>query len=392
MGEFNSKGNGRKTGNEDHRLRVLVVDDDPEIRRLAVLGMQRAGYHVEEAGTAADAVESVRSQHPDLVLLDVGLPDGSGYDVCRTLRRAGLDTPVIIMTLRHELKDRLQGFQAGAQDYVAKPFYIDELVQRVRSQLQGRQKKEELKAQNRNLQEQVKERKDLVDMVAHDLKQPLTSITTAMKMVNEQFLVTDPVTRKLLRTSEGAAENMLEMVDDLLDVGKSEAARLIGRREVVVVPELLEAVRDLLAASCAARSVDCRLGGLPGDLTFISDRGLLFRILVNIGSNAVKVSREGQDVLLECLPRAVGMRFSVSDRGPGIPEDQKARIFEKYVRLEPGTAGRRSGHGIGLFFCRAAVQAMGGRIWVEDREGGGSRFVLEIPFQRGDRDGVIGQA
>ncbi|MFC1678750.1 response regulator [Elusimicrobiota bacterium] len=362
---------GSGSDGSGHDFRVLVVEDDTDIRDLAAKALKSAGFEVREAGTVAEAWRCFNERRPDLVLLDNYLPDGKGCDVCRKLREiAGEDYPVVLMTVRSDLKTRLRCFEAGAQDFISKPFYVEELIERVRVRLISSRKKQS-----------TGRRREIVDMIAHDLKQPLSAISGSLKLINQQYLITDEVCRRLLENSEHAAESMFRLINDILDVGKSGSGRLEVRRESVRVSELLEGVRTLFEAGCAMRSVECRVSVIPGDLTFFTDRGLIFRILANLLQNGVKCSREGSEILMECSRDGSGARFSVSDLGPGIPDGDKERIFGKNVYLETDASQAPTGHGIGLYFCRDAAKALGGKVWVEDREGGGSRFVLELPLR-----------
>jgi two-component system, OmpR family, phosphate regulon response regulator PhoB len=115
--------------------RVLIVDDDPDIQRLVSYNLSQAGFQVLSASTGRTALDTVQEQPPDLIILDIMMPDVDGLEVCRTLRQRedSRRIPIIMLTARSEEIDRVVGFELGADDYVMKPFSPRELVLRVKS-------------------------------------------------------------------------------------------------------------------------------------------------------------------------------------------------------------------------------------------------------------------
>jgi len=114
-------------------MRILVVEDDPEIADLLCRAVRRVGWAPDLAQTARAALEAIRIVEYDLVVLDLGLPDGDGLEVCRRARAAGRRVPVLMLTARGSLPDRVEGLDAGADDYLTKPFAVDELMARLRA-------------------------------------------------------------------------------------------------------------------------------------------------------------------------------------------------------------------------------------------------------------------
>lgn len=342
--------------------------------------LEFAGMAVEVAETAAGALERCRTRRPDLILLDVLLPDDSGFNLCRKLRKElGADTPVLFMTAKHDLQSRLQGFRAGGQDFIPKPFFLPELVERVRVHLQILWNREAMAHKNVQLQRREQTRRDMLDMIVHDIKLSLATIGANLDLIDEEHRFPDKEGQRLLKRSEKTAEGLLLMLHDILDLSRAQGGRLKPKQERVPVAEVLEEVRELFASTCALHGVRCRLSVRPRGLTVVTDRTLLSRILANLVSNAIQPSSPGEKVWLGCLKRPPVLQFFVSDQGPGIPDRDKERIFGKHVSLDPGGLHDGGSYGIGLFFCGAAADAMGGRVWAEDRKGGGSRFILTLP-------------
>jgi signal transduction histidine kinase len=360
--------------------RVLLVEDDPLIQGLVRTALEGVGIEVEICPTAADAVVSFGRRAPDLVILDIGLPDESGLELAKRLGLgATVDTPFVFLTARDDLQDRLAAFKAGAHDYIQKPFAVDELLARVNVQFHIKQLHDDLSRKNYDLELMNRARQDVTDMIVHDLKTPLTSIMGTLGLIKSRGLITQGSHSKLVDAAGVAADFMLLMVNDLLDIGRAETGGLKAELASVELEPLLEKIKRLFSVRLerAGSALEIRR---PADLKAITtDHVLLFRILVNLISNALKISPPGSAVEVEAARDAGGVRFRVLDRGPGVPDALKTAIFEKYSTLQPKTLSEDGGTGIGLTFCRLAVRALGGSIRAEDRPGGGSVFVLQLP-------------
>jgi two-component system response regulator MprA len=112
---------------------ILVVEDDEELRSVLGSGLREEGFAVETVATGADALQRVEKTPPDMLVIDIGLPDTDGRDLCQALRARGIQTPVLFLTARDALVDRIAGFDAGGDDYLTKPFAFVELVARVQA-------------------------------------------------------------------------------------------------------------------------------------------------------------------------------------------------------------------------------------------------------------------
>ncbi len=365
---------------------ILLVDDDSLIQSMCAAALQEAGFGISAGSCVADAVKLFNLKKPDLMILDIGLPDGSGFDVCR---RLGLKPPsalpFIFMTIKGDIKTRLEGFQLGAHDYIQKPFAVEELLARVRVHLHLKQERDNLARRNYDLELRERLRQDLTDMILHDLRTPLTSIKGSLDIIVNRGLISADEFSTFARQAERAADFMLLMINDLLDVSQAEQIGLRPEPADVDLASMFKKLSDLFEARAKKRGVVLRVlySGRPQVIR--TDPGLIFRILVNLISNALDVSLSGQQIELDCELRARQIRFVLSDRGPGVPDPLKGRIFEKYGSFSdhPKAASGQK-RGIGLTFCRLASQSLSGRIWVEDRPGGGSLFICEIPSRIGE--------
>lgn len=361
--------------------RILIVEDNADIQEFARTLLEGAGFAVDACGTAAEGLEMFRKHRPDLAVIDIGLPDGSGLQVCRAVREESQGkVPVIFTTARGELNTRLQCFENGAQDYMQKPFAVQELLARIKVHLDLKKSHDELAEKAYGLELANRARQDLMDMIVHDLKTPLASIKGTLELVQARGLITNEDYKILLGYAGTAADFMLLMLNDLLDIGLAQQRGLKVDVAPVEVPALFEKLATLFAGRYRRLNVKLVPAIGPNAAIVPTDFNLVFRVLVNFLSNAMSVSLQNGQVDLGCARRDGVARFSVADRGPGVPDEDKQAIFEKY---KSGRARRdglaESGSGIGLSFCKLAAEAMKGRVWVEDRPGGGSVFSLEVP-------------
>lgn len=238
-----------------------------------------------------------------------------------------------------------------------------------------------LERANEELRRSQEQRAELWTLLVHDLKSPLQSI-----LMNARFLARMAARgegegeRDCLKDVLSAAEILERMVLDLQDVSVSEETQLRLNRTVVEVPALLREVRDSMAARAADQRQHLVLGACGDDLQLYADRELLFRMLVNLIDNAIKYGPIGGTIGIEArsLPDAIELR--VWDEGPGVPEAQRARVFDKYTRVAADANVVRAGsRGLGLRFCWVAAAAHEGQIWVEEHEPQGARFCARIP-------------
>jgi two-component system sensor histidine kinase/response regulator len=359
--------------------RVLVVEDDLDIQGYCKTILESESFTVDACDTAAEARRLFAAHRPDLAVLDIGLPDGTGMDLMKEWHGfPGPKVPVLFLTARGDLKTRLECFQHGAQDYVHKPFAAEELLARAKVHLQVKKSHEELVKRNYELELVARARQDMTDMIVHDLKAPLTAIKGTLELIHARGLISENNYSCLLSNAGSAADFMLLMLNDMLDLAQAKEHGLKTDLVYIDPTALLKKIEILFAGRMKLTGCVVTMRVAPGVEKVRADMNLLYRILANLITNAMKAAPGAHPVDVDCGYNGVSARFVVSDRGPGVPDSEKTRIFEKFV-----TGGRKgsleTGTGIGLSFCREAVTAHKGKIWVEDRPGGGSRFIFELP-------------
>jgi two-component system, sensor histidine kinase and response regulator len=356
---------------------ILVIDDEPAGFAVVKGLLHREGYALSYMEGGREALRHLETTTPDVILLDVMMPDMDGIEVCRHIKAnpAWQHIPIIMVTALNTKEDLARSLQTGADDFITKPVSGAELRARVRSMLRIKQQYDALKAT-------LQLREDMSNMVVHDLRNP-----TAIILLSAQMLLLNNFNGKELeriQMIETSARTLNSLINDLLLMAKMEAGKLLLNSTDVDVNALAAVV--LSDFQEIARSKRLRLESqIPATNRWISaDLNLLHRLMDNLLSNAVKFSPSGSHVTLriEYPPESAPdnpfpqVRIQVADVGPGVKEEQREQIFRKY---EIGaTINGVTQIGLGLTFCKIVAEAHGGRIFVEENVPQGSIFTVEI--------------
>lgn len=362
---------------ERARPLILVVDDEPKNVQLLTDLLESRNYAVCSAADGEQGLALARDRLPDVVLLDVMMPGLNGVEVCRRLKdeRKTEMIPVLLVTALNAREDRLAGINAGANDFITKPIDLGDLVLRVRNAAATKKLHDQVGSQLRQLQELESARDTLTHMIVHDLRSPLTGLQGYLDLIG---IVANGNAEVVEYASEAQliAGRLTEMVSQVLDVSRLEAGQMpVSLRETDLVA--------LLPAAVAS------LGPPPGEISvaydlpeppvrLMCDPDLISRVMVNLVGNAYKFTPTGGQVRVGLAAEDDRVRLTVTDNGPGIPAEFRGLIFQKFGQAPLGrSAGVRSS-GLGLAFCKLAVEAHRGKIGIEGAEHGGARFWVEL--------------
>ena len=379
---------------------VLVADDvdaNVELLRdqLASLGC-RVIHSVDGPSTLARCAE----EHPDLCILDISMPPGdlgveareTGFEVCRRLKRDPRTAriPVIFVSALNDASDRLKAIEAGGDDFLLKPHNRHVLGARVRSLLTLKGATDALEESLKRLRAVQKARDDLMRMIVHDLKTPLTSMLATLEMLRDgDFGAIDERPARALSDVEGKAEDLLGLIQDLLDVSKVEEQSLVLSPEQIAPAALLAEVLFDWELRFRQEQTVARHDVADDAPVFRADKTLLKRVLTNLVQNAITHSPVPVTLTLAARRDPAGIAISVSDTGPGIPEEYQDLVFQKFEQVRAANAPRVRSSGLGLAFCRIAVESHGGRIWLRSKEGEGSTFHILLPIEPIERTGRL---
>lgn len=375
---------------------ILVVDDVPENVQLLFDLLVERGYDVRRVINGRQALNAVRSDPPDLILLDIMMPQMDGYQVCRELKQSpdSREIPVIFLTALNEVSDLVKAFEVGGVDYINKPVEVTEVLTRVENQLSLVRHKRELAEKNEWLQREIRQRqcaeqqlKDLNQellrsnreleqfayVVSHDLQQPLSTIsaTAQLLLMKAQRLDLDGAMRYAKRILE-ATQRMHDLIRDLLAYAR------LGSRELelqaIDCNDLMVQVLEDLRKTISETDARVIYRGLP---RVTGDRRQLIELFQNLISNAIKYSREfPPQIEITAAETDDGWQFGIADNGIGIDSQHFDEIFQIFKRLHdtqeyPGT-------GIGLAICKKIVEYHCGQIWVDSQVGVGSTFYFTV--------------
>jgi two-component system, sensor histidine kinase and response regulator len=366
--------------------RILVIDDNAQNLALAQATLEDEGYDVVLADGGAAGLRAFEEHRPDCVLLDVRMPELDGFAVCARIRELpGGDVPVVFLTALRDVDTFDRALRAGGDDFLTKPVRPTELLVRVQSALKLRRMSADLR-ENFDLMRQQRDtlmrlqlqKERLSSFVVHDLKNPVSAMD-----LQAQVLLAD---RELPQRARDAAiqirsdaRSLMRLILNLLDISKSEEGQLRARLAAVDLAKLGREAMDSVELKAQAAGVHLTVDVAVNSA--YADADLLRRILENLLDNAIRHTPKGGRVLLSATADEQRISIRIQDTGQGIPAEMRDKIFDPYVQLEKEQqrGSTRAGRGLGLAFCRLAVEAHGGEIFVEDANPG-ARFCVVLPL------------
>ncbi|MEC4804610.1 MAG: response regulator [Jaaginema sp. PMC 1079.18] len=364
---------------------ILVVDDLIENGQLLLQILTEAGYEVRQAINGKQALRAVCYDPPDLILLDIRMPEMDGYQVCEILKSseetAGI--PVIFLSALNESFDKVKAFALGGADYIAKPFDGNEVLARVKHQLtiahqqnQLAQQNQELKQLNSDLRHINTELEQFTSIVSHDLRQPLSSIKANVQgLMLKYWEEATPGIKERIERIDEISDRMNNLIENLLSYARLGSIEENDLQEVDC-NRLLTQVEANLQQAIATSQACIEYQDLP---TISANPVQLLALFQNLIANAIFYSGDRPPhITIAAESHKNEVKFSVRDRGVGIDRDDFESIFLAFKRLNPQQQ-KHPGTGIGLAICRKIVKAHGGKIWLESQVNVGTTFYFTLP-------------
>ena len=362
----------------EYKANILIVDDTPANLQVLAGMLRDRGYKARPIPCGKLALQAAKNLPPDLILLDINMPEMNGYEVCQQLKADPelKDIPVLFISALNETVDKLKAFEVGGVDYITKPFRFEEVNARVEVHIDLLMHRRQLQQSYADLRKLEEMRDGLIHIVVHDMRSPLNGISgflELLEMIDGGKL--SPKGKTYMDNARQSTRRLLEMVNSLLDISKMESGKMELHRADC---DLAEVAREAVAQAESQRGGHVVTVVAPPDLPTASvDKDLMFRVFQNLLGNALKFTPADGVIQIGLAVDGGQIRVVVSDNGSGIPVEFHQRIFEKFGQTHADR--KHLGSGLGLNFCKLAVEAHGGCIGIESENGKGSRFWFTLP-------------
>ena len=365
--------------------KILIVDDVMSNVLLLKVLLTNEKFAIATASNGRQALEQVEKGNPDLVLLDVMMPDMSGFEVAQNLKSnpKTADIPIIFLTALNSTTDIVKGFQVGANDFISKPFNKEELIIRVTHQISLVAAKRLILSKTEELQRTIAGRDKLYSVIAHDLRSPMGSI----KMVLNMLILNLPAEKigtemyELLTMANQTTEDVFSLLDNLLKWTKSQIGKLNVVYQDVDLVEVTDSVIEIFSMVASLKKIKIR-EMKPEKMMVNADIDMLKTVVRNLLSNAIKFSKENSEVLVK-MEEVDGMAVvSVQDHGCGISEEGQKKLLHTDTHFSTFGTNNEEGSGLGLLLCKDFVVKNGGKLWFTSKEGVGSVFSFSIPGKK----------
>jgi len=362
----------------DEDSEILLVEDAPVTLEFLRFILAESRYSVRTATTVQEGLAALRERLPDLLVLDLLLPDANGLEICRHLRAdpQGDDIPILVITVDESPQNHGDAVRAGADDFLRKPILAPELLTRVRSLLRLRRLRQQLRREKEAVQQMQVQHEEMVQFVLHDVKNLLAGLLASVELFEHD--ASPDHWEKHQRRIGSCTRSLHGLVDNFLDLSLSRQGRPVMRPESILLARWLPRIVSEFGnfGNRRPQAFEVETDGMAA---IQADPHLMRRVVFNLLENAARHAPGGVVQVRAALDADAGLcRISVEDQGPGVPDPSKEQIFNRLFKAG-AEAGMEGGKGLGLAFCRHVAELHQGRIWVEDNEPRGSRFVLELP-------------
>lgn len=363
---------------------ILVVDDTPENIGVLMEVLSDAGYELRMAENGRVAIEQARQLQPDLILLDIMMPEMDGFATIEALKSnpSTVEIPVIFMTALSEASDKVKGFQLGAVDYVTKPFEHEEVLARVGAHVKLSRLQHELIEANEHLEEANELKAKFFRIARHDLRNPIAVVQLTIEFLKSQCTTNKPIQdfEHKLDLMKRAAVQMQEIVENYLDNEDVLSLLQDALCHEGVVNDVVNEVIEQCRVYAVTKDIRVSLVHEDPQVRVVFDRSRYHQALSNLITNAIKFSPPGSSVhlMLTCEENDVVVR--VKDNGPGVKEHERSKLFTEFGKVSNKPTAGESSSGLGLWICRKMIEAQDGSVGADFPEEGGSVFWIRLPL------------
>lgn len=371
--------------------KILVVDDVQSNVLLLKALLGREGFNIIYAMNGTEALEKVKSESPDLVLLDVMMPDMDGFEVAGRLKvePSQAEIPIIFLTALNDSASVVKGFQLGANDFISKPFRREELLIRVEHQLSLVDARRIILRQTEELRKTIAGRDKLYSVIAHDLRSPMASIkmlcNTSMMSIEPGSVPQDVF--EMLEMANKTSEEVFSLLDNLLKWTKSQLGKLSNVPQPIDLVGLVDGVLEVFKPIAESKSIALALERSIESVEVVVDVEMIKSVVRNLISNAIKFSHKDTTVTTRVETRMDernGLNeviVIVSDKGCGIKEEDQPKLLNEATHFTTFGTNSEEGSGLGLLLCKDFVAKNNGQLWFTSKPGAGSDFCFSLPLK-----------
>jgi two-component system sensor histidine kinase/response regulator len=360
---------------------VLIVDDNLNNVKIIALTLRSLNFKLVIATNGMTAIEMVEKTKPDLVLLDVMMPEMDGYETCRIIKskEENKNLPIVFLTALTDKENTVKGFEVGGVDYITKPFNKEELISRVITHLELKFTRDKLEQTTEYLTSLNNVKDKMFSVIGHDLRSPLGSVKMTLEFLTDSF---DELSKDELKSTfdvlQKTTDEVFSLLENLLGWAKSQSGNLSINKELIDLANLVSNVYLLNKGSFNYKNISFS-SNIENGTTIYADLNTITAVFRNLLSNAIKFTPEGGSISISAIKKDDDVEIAFVDSGVGIPEENIPKLFDSTRHLTTFGTNREAGSGLGLNLCNDFTMRNDGKLWVESVVGKGSTFYIKLP-------------
>lgn len=360
----------------ENKPKVLIIDDNYDNILLAMALLKKMDLELSYSLNGAEGIELAQKDLPDVILLDVMMPEMDGIEVCKIIKENPLtqDISIIFVSAKAEIDSVVSALGAGGVDYITKPFRQPELIARLKTHLQISLAQKTVKAQNQLLEKLNKEKDQLMQITAHDLKNPLAGVLSVLDEISDLNSIKE--LQENIANAKYGISSAMSIIYDLIDVYALENGKIRFNNEIFELNTVLKTCVDSHKSRATFKNIALNIIAYPEPIYVDIDKQKFSRVVDNLVSNAIKFSSNGSSVMIYTNIQDDLAVVSITDEGPGISSEETSLLFHKFSTLSTQPTANENSTGLGLFIVKTLTHAMNGTIECQSQPGKGTTFTL----------------
>ena len=366
----------------NEEAKILLIDDSVQNLRLLGNMLREKNYQIALAQSGKEGLQLAARIQPDLILLDIMMPELDGYEVCKKLKEDSntRHIPVIFLTAKTSNQDVVNGFQMGGVDYITKPFNKQELFMRIKTHLELKQARDKISRQAETLRDLNATKDKMFSVISHDLRAPLGGIKSMLDLMYEDQQQNRQISSRSLDSLKNAADQTYNLLENLLFWSRSQRGKLVNDPEKINIYDLIIENLELLQTMSDNKQLEID-NRVDKDASAVGDRNMIKTVLRNLINNAIKFTHEKGRITIDCEVKDGMAEVSVADNGTGIQKQNLEKILNMKEYYTTFGTRREKGSGLGLNLCIDFIRRNNGELYIDSEYGKGSMFTFTLPLE-----------